>query len=167
MTNQELQARVEAISTSFFQRPFRHRACFNNRLRSTGGRYILGTHNLEFNPKHYERFGLEELDSIIKHELCHYHLHLLGLGYKHKDKDFRELLQKVGGTRFCRSMKEQKKQPVYRYVLVCLSCRMEYYRKRKMDPAKYSCGRCRGKLKLISLPVQKREVNGNEERTTG
>ncbi len=38
------------------------------------------------------------LIGIIKHELCHYHLHRLGLGYQHKDRDFKTLLQKVGGS---------------------------------------------------------------------
>ena len=41
---------------------------------------------------------MEELIGIIKHELCHYHLHLEGKGYQHRDKDFKELLKKVGGT---------------------------------------------------------------------
>lgn len=161
MTDQELQARVESISSLYFQRNFQHQAYFNKRLRSTGGRYILNSHNLEFNPKHYEKFGTEELDKIIKHELCHYHLHLLGLGYKHQDKDFRELLQKVGGSRFCRSVHEKRKEAPYRYLLVCTNCKMEYYRKRKMDPGKYACGRCRGKLKLVTLPVNVQGVNGN------
>lgn len=155
VTNQELQERVEAISHTFFQRPFCHKATFNKRLRSTGGRYILQTHNLEFNPKHLEKFGTEELDNIIKHELCHYHLHLMGKGYRHRDKDFRELLKAVGGTRFCKSVQEKKIQSAYRYVLKCTSCNMEYYRKKRMNPAKYSCGRCRGKLKLFKLPERK------------
>ncbi|HAJ55714.1 MAG TPA: SprT family protein, partial [Lactobacillus sp.] len=36
MTNQELQARVEAISMAAFHQPFRHRAIFNARLKTTG-----------------------------------------------------------------------------------------------------------------------------------
>jgi SprT-like protein len=28
---------------------------------------------------------------------------------------------------------------------------MEYLRKRKLDPKRYACGRCRGKLKLQLL----------------
>ena len=56
---------------------------------------------------------MEELIRIIKHELCHYHLHLEGKGYKHRDQDFKELLQKVGASRFCSplpesSVKEEK-----------------------------------------------------------
>jgi SprT-like protein len=161
MTNQELQRRVEAISQTFFQRPFCHQATFNKRLRSTGGRYLLHTHNLEFNPKNVEVFGTEELDKIIKHELCHYHLHLMGRGFKHRDHDFRELLQAVGGTRFCKSVKEKKSKQAYRYVLLCTSCRMEYYRKKRMNPAKYSCGRCKGTLKLVELPQRKQGEDGN------
>ncbi|HBI02936.1 MAG TPA: SprT family protein [Paenibacillaceae bacterium] len=161
MTNQELQKRVEAISHTFFQRPFCHHATFNKRLRSTGGRYLLQTHNLEFNPKHVEKFGTEELDQIIKHELCHYHLHLTGRGFKHRDQDFRELLKVVGGKRFCKSVQEKKAQPTYRYVLLCTSCKMEYYRKKRMNPTRYSCGRCKGKLKLFELTQRKQGEDGN------
>lgn len=127
----------------------------------------MGTHNLEFNPKHVEKFGTEELDKIIKHELCHYHLHLMGKGYKHGDRDFRELLYAVGGTRFCKSVQEKREKPGYRYVLLCTSCKMEYYRKKRMDPGKYACGRCKGKLKLFELPQRKQGEDGNGERTPG
>ncbi|MFP3491042.1 SprT family protein, partial [Staphylococcus sp. SIMBA_130] len=76
---------------------FRHKAMFNARLKTTGGRYMLRSHNLEFNQKHYDEFGQDELIGIIKHELCHYHLHLQKKGYKHQDKDFKRLLKDVGG----------------------------------------------------------------------
>lgn len=95
MTNKELQALTEALSDSFFDRPFQHKAIFNPRLRTTGGRYLLSSHNIELNEKHYAKYGKEELVGIIKHELCHYHLHLLGKGYRHKDQDFKQLLKKL------------------------------------------------------------------------
>ncbi len=93
MEDEELQKLVEAISDQSFGMPFLHFAAFNDRLRTTGGRYLLRSHNLEFNKKHYEQFGMEELIGIIKHELCHYHLHLQGKGYKHQDHDFKQLLK--------------------------------------------------------------------------
>ncbi|MGG5830943.1 hypothetical protein ACQ4LK_11240, partial [Bacillus pumilus] len=34
------------ISEQFFGKAFRHQAVFNDRLKTTGGRYLLGTHNL-------------------------------------------------------------------------------------------------------------------------
>ncbi len=40
MTDQELQARVEAISLKAFHQPFRHHAVFNNRLKTTGAAFI-------------------------------------------------------------------------------------------------------------------------------
>jgi len=91
MTDQELQQWVEAISLRDFGRPFLHRATFNSRLTSTGGRYLLKTHNIEISRRQWERFGAEEVENIIKHELCHYHLHLQNKGYRHRDRDFREL----------------------------------------------------------------------------
>lgn len=96
MTDQELQALVEAVSAQYFARPFRHQARFNSRLRTTGGRYLLRSHDIEINPRHLEQHGEEELIGIVKHELCHYHLHLEKKGYQHKDRDFQELLKQVG-----------------------------------------------------------------------
>lgn len=91
MQNNELQSCVEKVSLENFNKPFKHRAYFNNRLRTTGGRYLLHSHNIEINHKQYTMYGMEALTNIIKHELCHYHLHLEGKGYKHKDYDFKKL----------------------------------------------------------------------------
>ncbi|MFS0727112.1 SprT family protein [Paenibacillus sp. 1P07SE] len=154
MDNKTLQQWVEQISIESFGRPFRHRATFNARLRSTGGRYFTRSHDIEINPKQLESFGREETEKIIKHELCHYHLHLMKRGYRHRDADFKQLLAQVGGSRFCSALPGQAKraQP-YRYKLVCHSCGMEYLRKRKVDPTRYACGKCRGKLFITMLDI--------------
>ena len=47
MTQEELQQLVEEISLKSFQRPFKHQAMFNPRLRTTGGRYHLNDHHLD------------------------------------------------------------------------------------------------------------------------
>ncbi len=153
MDNAELQAWVEQISLQFFGRPFLHRASFNKRLRSTGGRYFMRTHNIEISLRHWEQFGADEVVKIIKHELCHYHLHLLKKGYKHRDSDFKALLKQVGGSRYCSSAAADRKSEPVRYHLVCTRCSREYYRKRKVDIRKYACGACRGKLKQKALPA--------------
>ncbi len=41
MNNEILQRMVENLSEEKFGRTFRHRAYFNKRLRTTGGRYLL------------------------------------------------------------------------------------------------------------------------------
>jgi len=151
LTNQELQALVETISLQFFAKPFLHQAKFNSRLRTTGGRYLLKSHDIEINPLHYQEFGDDELIGIIKHELCHYHLHLEKKGYKHADRDFKQLLKQVGGTRYCQRVGTDKAVRPYRYQLVCQNCGKAYKRKRKMDPSRYVCGVCRGKLRLETL----------------
>ena len=97
MNEQELQRLVEHISITIFRKPFRHRASFNRRLKTTGGRYHLGSHDLDFNPLVLELHGMEELEKVVKHELCHYHLHLEGRGYQHRDADFLNLLKASGG----------------------------------------------------------------------
>lgn len=153
MTNEELQQWIERVSQESFGVPFRHKASFNSRLSTTGGRYFMKSHNIEINPQQLITFGREETERIIKHELCHYHLHLARRGYKHRDADFKNLLAQVGGSRYCQSLpgaKARKPLP-YRYKLVCTACTEEYLRKRKVDPKRYRCGKCTGKLKLQVL----------------
>ncbi|WP_036711651.1 SprT family protein [Paenibacillus pinihumi] len=154
MNDEMLQQWVEKVSIESFGLPFKHKATFNSRLRTTGGRYFTRSHNIEINPHQLDSFGVEETEKIIKHELCHYHLHLLGRGYQHRDEDFKLLLAKVGGSRYCQSLPgtrtERKAQP-YRYMLICKACGQQYFRKRKTDPRKYACGRCRGILLLKVL----------------
>lgn len=144
----ELQQLVEEISIRYFQRLFVHKASFNGRLRTTGGRYLLQSHHIEFNPKHLEYYGYDELVGIIKHELCHYHLHIEGKGYRHRDEDFKKLLNKVGGSRFCKPLPQQMKSIVWR-IYLCTSCETMYKRKRRMNVERYVCGKCQGKLKEL------------------
>lgn len=150
MTDQQLQAWVEEISLRYFGRRFTHQARFNSRLRSTGGRYFTHTHDIEISRLQYDVHGPEEVEKIIKHELCHYHLHLQGKGYRHRDHDFKQLLKAVGGSRYCKETGARRVES-YKYKLVCTACGIEYKRKRKVDPRKFVCGTCRGRLKLISL----------------
>lgn len=147
MTNEELQLWVERISNQFFNRPFIHKASFNSRLRSTGGRYFTHSHNIEINPLQLTEFGEDETEKIIKHELCHYHLHILKRGYKHQDQDFKVLLKQVGGSRYCQTPHNHKKSVrPYKYELICKDCHFVYKRKRKVEVRKYRCGKCGGKL---------------------
>jgi len=155
MTDEQLQLWVEQISLQFFKRPFIHRATFNSRLKATGGRYFTKSHNIEISPHQLEAFGVTETEKIIKHELCHYHLHIANRGYQHRDADFKALLAHVGGSRYCQTLpgRQQRKSQPYRYKLVCTLCHTSYLRKRKINPARYACGKCRGKLKMIALDI--------------
>lgn len=146
MTNEELQQLVEEVSLTSFNRPFVHQATFNNRLRTTGGRYHLSDHRLDFNPKVYEIYGLNELIGVIKHELCHYHLHLAKKGYQHKDQDFKRLLQQTGGSRFVQPLQKQVKKEYHYYE--CLKCHGIIRRVRRVNTEKYVC-QCGGKLKNV------------------
>lgn len=149
MTNDELQRLTETISLQFFSRPFIHQAYFKFRLRTTGGRYLLRTHHIEVNPKFYQFFGETEIINIIKHELCHYHLHLAGKGYRHRDRDFKQLSTQVNAPRYCKSLPEENKRNTTIYIYQCMDCRQAYHRKRKMNTDKYVCGKCRGKIFLL------------------
>lgn len=148
MNEIEIQELVEEISLQYFGRAFSHQAMFNKRLRTTGGRYLLRSHNIELNYRYYELYGKEELIGIIKHELCHYHLHIPGKGYRHRDQDFRQLLKQVGAPRFCKRMTETKRGSSV-YVYECTDCAFQYVRKRTIDMKRYVCGRCKGRLKQV------------------
>ncbi|MCM3024802.1 SprT family protein [Heyndrickxia ginsengihumi] len=149
MNNVQLQKLVEEISLQYFQKPFLHTAIFNPRLRTTGGRYLLNSHHIEINKKYLDELGEAELIGIIKHELCHYHLHINGKGYQHRDQDFKLLLQKVDAPRYCSSLpsrKDAKSGKMYEYI--CSQCGIVYRRRKKVDVKRYVCGKCKGKLVL-------------------
>ena len=143
MNEHELQQLAMEISRTSFHREFTHKITYNRRLRSSGGRYLLKTGNIEINPLVEQELGLEALIGVIKHELCHYHLHQTGGGYRHRDADFKRLLHQVGGSRFVERMKE----PAFLYE--CVDCHHRYPRMRKMNTNRYVCGKCRGKLILL------------------
>lgn len=157
LTDEQLQQFVEEISLQSFGMPFMHRAYFNSRLKTTGGRYMLASHHIEFNKQLYDHFGIDELRGIILHELCHYHLHIRGMGYQHRDRDFRELLKKVGAPRFCSSLPKDKtvKRKASRkiYMYHCVNCELKYRRKRKMDVTKYCCSQCGGAIRLQRMDI--------------
>jgi len=143
MNEHELQQLTQEISRSSFHREFTHKITYNRRLRSSGGRYLLKTGNIEINPLVEQELGLEALIGVIKHELCHYHLHQSGGGYRHRDADFKRLLHQVGGSRFVERMKEPN------FIYECTACHHRYPRMRKMNTNRYVCGKCRGKLILL------------------
>ena len=143
MNEHELQQLTKEISRSSFHREFTHKITYNRRLRSSGGRYLLKTGNIEINPLVEQELGIEALVGVIKHELCHYHLHQTGGGYRHRDADFKRLLHQVGGSRFVERMKE----PAFLYE--CVECHHRYPRMRKMNTNRYVCGKCHGKLILL------------------
>jgi len=108
MTNQELQARVEAFSMGAFPQPFNHQAVFNARLRTAGGRFYPATMNLDFNPKIFALYPSDVTDGIIKHELVHYHLFAQHRGYQHRDHDFKQLLAAVWRLAVCSATADER-----------------------------------------------------------
>ncbi|MFC6275412.1 SprT family protein [Levilactobacillus tangyuanensis] len=146
MTDAELQRLVETISQNSFGRPFRHHATFNRRLRTTGGRYRLGDHNLEINPRMLSEHGETVLVGVIKHELCHYHLHLNGQSGQHRTAAFKTLLAQVGGLRYAPAPARPAPQPRKWQCYECTQCGQRYYRARRINLKKMVCGRCRGQL---------------------
>lgn len=149
MTQAELQKLVEEVSLTYFHRPFLHQVKINKRFKTTGGRYHLGDHHLEFNQHFLVPEQHQALLGIIKHELTHYHLHLLHRGYQHRDADFKNLLQQVGGTRFAPDLGLRQQRPP-KYLYQCQTCGLQYPRQRQINLRRVVCGKCRGRLKLIS-----------------
>lgn len=145
MSSQELYDLVNRLSKEFFHIPFKHIVKFNHRLRTTGGRYLPRIKTIELNPKYVVEMDAQEFIGIIKHELCHYHLHIQGRPYQHRDKEFRALLKETNSPRFCNPLPSEKQ---FRYIFTCVSCGLLYRRKRKIDVKKYRCGKCSGKIRL-------------------
>lgn len=148
LNEQELVVIVDRISKEFFNKPFMHEVIYNNRLRTTGGRYIPSLKRIELNPKYLIEMGEDEFIGIIKHELCHYHLHIEGKGYKHGDQEFKDLLKKTNSPRYCQPLPSQQKKKKHLYI--CIKCRHPYYRIRRINVKRYSCGKCGGRLKHIN-----------------
>lgn len=148
MDQKTLQRLVETVSHEYFDLPFEHQAIFNTRLKTTGGRYFIKSHHIDFNPLVLEKFGLEVFIGVIKHELCHYHLHLAGKGHQHKDREFKELLHKVKGLRYVPSLRKES-DTIRLWKYQCTKCQLVFHRKRRFNTEKYVCSRCKGKLKLI------------------
>ncbi|HFG0388759.1 TPA: SprT family protein, partial [Staphylococcus aureus] len=98
------------------------------------------------NPKQYEHYGEDAVVKIILHELCHYHLHIAGKGYQHKDQDFKRLSQQVGAPRFCNSIESYQQRANYEYY--CTKCHAKYIHIRKVDTNRMRCGHCNGKLRM-------------------
>ncbi|WP_173917751.1 SprT family protein [Halobacillus sp. Marseille-Q1614] len=144
MSEKQLHEWTNQISLDFFGKPFIDRVTINPRLRTTGGRYIPSKRVIELNGKYLKELGEEEFQGIIKHELCHYHLHIEGKGFSHGDQSFKELLKKTGSPRYCKPLpSDLDKTLIYK----CTDCGQSYRRKRKIDTSRYVCGKCRGKLK--------------------
>lgn len=141
---------VKQVSLEDFGWEFRHQAKWNHRLRSTGGRFFPKDGHLDFNPKVYRELGPDVFRKIVRHELCHYHLYFQKKGYQHRDKDFKELLQKVDGLRYVPTLPSNQvaKGPTYH----CIRCGQVYKRKRRINLTHYRCGVCHGKLQLLNQP---------------
>lgn len=149
MTEEELQKFVESISCQFFGRQFKHQVKINKRMTTTGGRYHLDDHHIEVNAHFLAPQYRQELIGIIKHELTHYHLHLTHKGYRHKDQDFNILLDKVGGSRYAPDIGLKRKRKA-KYLYVCTICGQQFVRVRRINLRRYGCGKCGGRLKLVS-----------------
>lgn len=154
MNDTELTQLVQAVSLQYFHKPFLHTACFNTRLQTTGGRYHLKDHHLDFNPKFLQFYPKETFVAIIKHELCHYHLHLAGQPYQHRSQAFKTLLAQVGGLRYAPVLPKATRSPKKLEIYRCGSCGQIYQRRRKINLQRYACGKCGGRLTFIETIEQ-------------
>ncbi|MTB64792.1 SprT family protein [Streptococcus sp. zg-86] len=136
---------IQQVSREDFGKEFRHQAHWNRRLKTTGGRFFPKDGHLDFNPRYYEA-DKDLFRKIVRHELCHYHLYFEQKGYRHKDRDFKELLQAVDGVRYAPQLASPAQTP---YLYRCQQCGQVYPRKRRVNTANYRCGKCRGFLTVV------------------
>lgn len=148
MTNEELQGLVARQSRNFFDKPFQHRAYFNARLRTTGGRYLIKSHDIEINPLMLSEFDETTLIGVIKHELVHYHNHLSGRPYQHKDAAFKLELLRVGGSRFAPQTSQTRRRATHYLVYKCTNGH-QLLRQRRLDVNRYVCGECGSRLLFV------------------
>lgn len=134
---------VKEVSRQDFGIEFQHTASWNSRLQTTGGRFFPEDGHLDFNPKFCKKGDAGTFRKIVRHELCHYHLYYAGKGYRHGDKDFKDLLLQVNGVRYAPSIQSNTFYHYYQ----CELCGQVYQRKRRMNTKKYACGNCHGKLR--------------------
>ena len=144
MQQEQLLQLTKELALKYFERPFQAEMVFNGRLRTTGGRYIPSKRLIEINKKYLDELGIEELEGIIKHELCHHFLHIDQKPFHHRSKEFRALLRQTGSPRHCRMLPSTENERKYKYTRKL--CAMIYRRKRRVNTNRYSCGKCRGKL---------------------
>ncbi len=95
----------------------------------------------------------QTLEGVIKHELCHYHLHLLHRGYRHRDAEFKQLLAQVGGARYAPAAQKTAKSSKI-VIYKCSDCGQVYPRRRRMNTARYVCRRCHGRLIYQTTQIQ-------------
>ncbi|MDD1381002.1 SprT family protein [Limosilactobacillus reuteri] len=148
MTNAELQQLTEQWSKEYFGREFTHKVFFNKRLKTTGGRYHLSDHHIDINPLMYTEFDLHNLRQVVLHELCHYHLHLLGMDYHHRSREFKTLLAQVGGSRYAPPTSKRKINSKKKWYYICAGCSVEFARQRRFNTQRYICRRCGHKFIL-------------------
>ncbi|HLR08968.1 MAG TPA: SprT family protein [Bacillota bacterium] len=147
LNEKKLFTLVDELSRKHFNKPFKHEVYFNHRLRTTGGRYLPDKKAIELNPKYAIETDENEFFGIIKHELCHYHLHIEGKGYRHGDRDFKELLKATGSPRYCNPLPSYKN--AVKYIYQCRVCAYIYERRRRVNIERYRCGQCHGRLLLL------------------
>lgn len=136
---------VAKVSREDFGWEFKHQAKWNGRLKTTGGRFFPKDGHLDFNPRILQVHGEKVFRKIVRHELVHYHLYFQGKGYRHQDRDFKNLLRQVDGLRYAPPLPYQGK--LYHYA--CQSCGKNYQRKRPLALDRYRCGSCQGRLKEV------------------
>ncbi|MDQ0159211.1 SprT family protein [Alkalibacillus salilacus] len=148
MDEHRLQQLAVDLSKRYFQKPFKDHIIFNRRLRTTGGRYVPKTRTIEINPKYLEELGEDALIGIIKHELCHYHLHIEGKPFHHRSHEFRELMKQTDSPRFCEQLPSEVSKRRLEYK--CTNCSLIFKRKRRVNTQQYRCGKCGGRIKQLA-----------------
>ncbi len=142
---EQLTNLVDQVSQQYFFKPFIDQARYNHRLQTTGGRYIPSERCIEVNPKYVCEMSYNEVIGIIKHELCHYHLHIEGKPFGHGDQTFKQLMKETNSPRFCKPLPSNiSKQKIHVYQ--CTICKTVYHRKRRVNIQRVRCGKCKGQI---------------------
>lgn len=110
---------------------------FSGRLKTTGGQYFRSPHKqIQVSTRYLSmEKPWDEITDTLGHEMIHYWLDFLGKPCGHTP-EFRRKLQECGFNRYSRLTPVRA-----RYVYICPSCGVLYYRRCR---GVWSCGPCSG-----------------------
>ena len=127
---------TDALARRHFGVPFDGRACWARRLHYRAGDYHPISRTLRLSLPYFHRYGRQEADAILLHELCHWWLYRDGCPHREDDPAFQALLCLHGAPRRARALDRPARVP---HAYACPQCGRRYLYSRRVN---YACGPC-------------------------
>lgn len=119
----------------YFGEEFTGKVIWSKRMKNIAGN-CRSDGRIALNYHYYERYGEEEILTVLRHELVH-HFCFDKIGrHTHSTPLFVELLEKVGGDQ------KGKPMPIKGYIYECPCCTRKWTLRKRMENRKLSCQNC-------------------------